>query len=248
MRLGALWAQRRHGTDVGSREAASISDFDSSFFIANRAGRPCRLVKLACLNPARQSSSPSMRVAYSAETSHVYLKSHKANCLILPSIESPVYLKLTAANSVRRFISLHHAHCGIPVTWRFHNAVFNGATLIGVAVVGNPVAPALMGRGILEVNRLCIPATCRPRSGGMLPPCSTDGARVRRSAAAGARSSSTPVPTSRVPRSRRVDTRGKRSRTRLAQRPPAALEPEQLDRQGPLEPNVYLQHFPRPLR
>ena len=38
----------------------------------------------------------------------------------------------------------------------FHNAVFNGATLIGVAVVGNPVAPALMKRGILEVNRLCV--------------------------------------------------------------------------------------------
>lgn len=64
--------------------------------------------------------------------------------------------KPIAASLVRRFIGLHHAHCGIPVTWRFHNAVFNGSTLIGVAVVGNPVAPALMGRGILEVNRLCI--------------------------------------------------------------------------------------------
>jgi len=37
------------------------------------------------------------------------------------------------ASSVKRFIGLHHAHCGIPVAWRFHNAVFNGATLIGVA-------------------------------------------------------------------------------------------------------------------
>ncbi len=58
--------------------------------------------------------------------------------------------------AVRRFIARHHDHCGVPVTWRFHNAVFNGPTLVGVAVVGNPVAPGLMGRGILEVNRLCV--------------------------------------------------------------------------------------------
>jgi hypothetical protein len=43
----------------------------------------------------------------------------------------------------------------ITVSWRFHQAVFNGPTLLCVAVVGNPVAPALMGRRILEVNRLC---------------------------------------------------------------------------------------------
>ena len=103
MRLGALWAQRRHGTDVGSREAASISDFDSAFFIANRTrisielGWPPmspRQTRLPQPSPAIQfplDASRMMRVAYSAETSHVYLKAHKANCLILPSIESPVY-------------------------------------------------------------------------------------------------------------------------------------------------------------
>lgn len=60
----------------------------------------------------------------------------------------------------------------ITVTWRFHNAVFNGTTLIGVAVVGNPVAPALMRRGILEVNRLCVrrdtPAALRWNAASML--------------------------------------------------------------------------------
>lgn len=56
----------------------------------------------------------------------------------------------------RRFIAQHHAHCQVPVAWRFHAGISNGATLIGVAVVGNPVAPALNGRGILEVNRLCV--------------------------------------------------------------------------------------------
>lgn len=66
---------------------------------------------------------------------------------------------------VRGFIDRHHAHCGVSVTWRFHNAVFNGPTLIGVAVVGNPVAPALMGRDILEVNRLCVRRDTPPALG-----------------------------------------------------------------------------------
>lgn len=81
-------------------------------------------------------------------------------------------LKPVPTSAVRQFIARHHAHCGVPVTWRFHNAVFNGATLIGVAVVGNPVAPALMKRGILEVNRLCVrrdtPAALRWNAASML--------------------------------------------------------------------------------
>jgi hypothetical protein len=32
----------------------------------------------------------------------------------------------------------------------------NGSALIGVVTVGNPVSPAFNGRGIVEVNRLCI--------------------------------------------------------------------------------------------
>jgi hypothetical protein len=58
--------------------------------------------------------------------------------------------------SARRFVARHHTHCRPPVTWRFHTAIYNGRTLLGVALVGNPVAPALNGRGIVEVNRLCI--------------------------------------------------------------------------------------------
>ena len=73
---------------------------------------------------------------------------------------------------VERFIARHHAHCGVPLTWRFHQGVYNGATLIGVAVVGNPVAPALMRRGIVEVNRLCIrrdtPSALRWNAASML--------------------------------------------------------------------------------
>jgi hypothetical protein len=56
----------------------------------------------------------------------------------------------------RAFIARHHGHCAPPLMWRFDAAIYNGNTLLGLAVVGNPVAPGLMGRGILEVNRLCL--------------------------------------------------------------------------------------------
>jgi len=56
----------------------------------------------------------------------------------------------------RAFIARHHRHCGPPHAWRFGSGVMNGSSLMGVVTVGNPVAPAFNGRGIVEVNRLCI--------------------------------------------------------------------------------------------
>jgi len=58
--------------------------------------------------------------------------------------------------AARSFIARHHSHCGPPAAWRFGSSVLNGTTLIGVVMVGNPVARLLCGRGTLEVNRLCI--------------------------------------------------------------------------------------------
>lgn len=56
----------------------------------------------------------------------------------------------------RAFVARHHQHCGPPVTWRFGVAINNGFNHLGVVMVGNLVARALNGRGVLEVNRLCI--------------------------------------------------------------------------------------------
>ena len=56
----------------------------------------------------------------------------------------------------RAFIARHHAHCLPPVTWRFGATIYNGPTVLGLAIVGNPVARAFMGRGIVEVNRVCL--------------------------------------------------------------------------------------------
>jgi hypothetical protein len=54
----------------------------------------------------------------------------------------------------RVFIVRHHEHCDPPRAWRFGFSVFNGAALMAVVTVGNPVAPALMTQGIVEVSRL----------------------------------------------------------------------------------------------
>ena len=62
-------------------------------------------------------------------------------------------VRFTAA---RDFVRHHHAHCTAPAAWRFGQAILNGGTMLGVVMVGNPVAPALNGRGTVEVNRLCI--------------------------------------------------------------------------------------------
>ena len=83
----------------------------------------------------------------------------------------------------RAFINRHHEHCGAPVAWRFAAAVFNGGTLMGAVTVGNPVAPALNGKGVLEVNRLCIrrdtPAALRWNAASLLYGWSAREARRR---------------------------------------------------------------------
>lgn len=70
------------------------------------------------------------------------------------------------------FVRAHHTHCGPPVTARFSLSALNGATLLGVAMTGNPVARAFMGRGIVEVNRLCVrrdvPAALRWNAASLL--------------------------------------------------------------------------------
>ncbi len=59
--------------------------------------------------------------------------------------------------AARRFVGRHHDHCRQPVSWRFGAAVWNGAWMLGVVTVGNPVAIGFARRGdIVEVNRLCI--------------------------------------------------------------------------------------------
>lgn len=57
----------------------------------------------------------------------------------------------------KEFVRVHHRHCPPPAGWRFGAGVTNGCgNLIGVIMVGRPVARALNQAEVLEVNRLCV--------------------------------------------------------------------------------------------
>ncbi len=61
-----------------------------------------------------------------------------------------------------QFVGRHHTHSTPPLTWRFGFEVWNGHTLMGVAMTANPVARALMGRNRVEVTRLCVRRDTEP--------------------------------------------------------------------------------------
>jgi len=61
-----------------------------------------------------------------------------------------------------RFVGRHHSHSRPPLTWRFGFGIWNGRLLMGVAIIGNPVARALMGRNLVEVLRLCVRRDTEP--------------------------------------------------------------------------------------
>ncbi len=58
--------------------------------------------------------------------------------------------------TAKEFVHDHHRHCKRPAGWRFGAGVMNGSDLLGVVVVGRPVARMLDQKRIVEVNRLCI--------------------------------------------------------------------------------------------
>jgi len=59
--------------------------------------------------------------------------------------------------TAKEFVRAHHRHCPKPPAgWRFGAGVTNGPTLLGVIMVGRPVARMLDPATTVEVNRLCI--------------------------------------------------------------------------------------------
>lgn len=58
--------------------------------------------------------------------------------------------------TAKAFITEHHAHHKPSHAWRWGHAIFNGADLVGVAMVGRPVARMIDGTTTVEVTRLCV--------------------------------------------------------------------------------------------
>lgn len=58
--------------------------------------------------------------------------------------------------TAKNFVTAHHRHCKAPRGWRFGAGIKNGSELIGVVMVGRPVARMIDASRVIEVNRLCI--------------------------------------------------------------------------------------------
>lgn len=65
-------------------------------------------------------------------------------------------IKQIKQSDAKRFIQEHHRHNKPPVGWRYGAGIWNWETLIGVVMVGRPVARKINHHEIVEVNRLCI--------------------------------------------------------------------------------------------
>lgn len=72
-------------------------------------------------------------------------------------------LGTVALAEARSFVARHHRHHrNPPPGWRWGHGVFNGGQLVGVAMVGRPVARAIDPQHVVEVNRLCIDPGLHP--------------------------------------------------------------------------------------
>jgi hypothetical protein len=67
-----------------------------------------------------------------------------------------IELKPIERDQARAFVDEHHEHNKAPLGWRFGAGIWNGAQLIGVVMVGRPVARMIDASQVVEVNRLCL--------------------------------------------------------------------------------------------
>lgn len=65
-------------------------------------------------------------------------------------------MKPIERDEARAFVDEHHEHNKAPVSWRYGTAIWNANTLLGVAMVGRPVARMIPADKVVEVNRVCL--------------------------------------------------------------------------------------------
>lgn len=69
--------------------------------------------------------------------------------------KSDLHLVACTITQARAFVAVHHRHLGPPVSGLFAVGVAQGAELVGVAIVGRPVARGLQDGATAEVTRVC---------------------------------------------------------------------------------------------
>lgn len=71
-------------------------------------------------------------------------------------------LRPVSLQEAKAWVREHHRHNPPPAGWRWGHAVYNGPDLVGVAMVGRPVARKIDHTEVVEVNRVCIDPTLDP--------------------------------------------------------------------------------------
>jgi hypothetical protein len=98
-------------------------------------------------------------VAWFERTAGVKVRSVAGSSVGQFTLDYGLELGSVSCADAKAFVVAHHRHNPPPVSWRWGHAVRNGRDLVGVAMVGRPVARKLDHTRIVEVNRLCVPHT-----------------------------------------------------------------------------------------
>lgn len=80
------------------------------------------------------------------------VRSLRSQCLFRPARLTVRSVSLSEAKS---FVARHHAHAPAPVGWKFGCGIEDALGLVGVVMVGRPVARGLDDGQTLEIIRLC---------------------------------------------------------------------------------------------
>lgn len=72
---------------------------------------------------------------------------------------SRLKLKPITFSEACQFIDLHHRHHKRPQGWKFGTSAWDGDKMVGVIIVGRPVARMLDNGSVLEVTRCCTDGT-----------------------------------------------------------------------------------------
>lgn len=95
--------------------------------------------------------------AWFERTAGVKLRSVAPDAVGQYTLDWGLELGVIACADAKAFVLEHHRHNPPPVSWRWGHAVRNGPDLVGIAMVGRPVARKLNAATIVEVNRVCVP-------------------------------------------------------------------------------------------
>ena len=71
-------------------------------------------------------------------------------------IDSDLRVAAISRYAAQEFVRQHHRHNAPPPGDRWRHAVYNGGSLVAVAIVGRPVARLIDHHKVVEVNRMCV--------------------------------------------------------------------------------------------